>query len=77
VKIEAPRKLYWADRLGVLIHGRMWPNWWGHPIPQHFASTTPRARRMIERDYNHPSVFRVVLFNETWGLETKVDGRDR
>jgi len=25
-------------------------------------------RGMIERDYNHPSIFQWVLFNETWGL---------
>src|SRR5205823_3878554 len=33
-------------------------------------------RGMIDRDYNHPAVFSWVLFNETWGLTTKVNGRD-
>lgn len=25
---------------------------------------------VIERDYNHPSIFSWVMFNETWGLKT-------
>ena len=23
---------------------------------------------MIERDFNHPSIIAVILFNETWGI---------
>jgi galactose mutarotase-like enzyme len=76
VKIEAPRKLYWADRLGVLIMADV-PNWWGPPDSAAFREHDTALRGMIERDYNHPAVFSWVLFNETWGLETKVDGRDR
>src|SRR3712207_9504081 len=30
IKVEVPRKLYWADRLGVLIMADV-PNWWGPP----------------------------------------------
>ena len=26
---------------------------------------------MIKRDYNHPSIFSWVIFNEQWGLYTK------
>src|SRR6267378_1969736 len=76
VKIETPRKLYWADRLGVLIMADV-PNWWGPPDSAAFREHDTALRGMIERDYNHPSVFSWVLFNETWGLETKVDGHDR
>src|SRR3989454_2050639 len=76
VKIEAPRKLYWADRLGVLIMADV-PNWWGPPDSAAFREHDTALRGMIARDYNHPAVFSWVLFNETWGLQTKVDGRDR
>src|SRR5882672_11716660 len=76
VKIEAPRKLYWADRLGVLIMADV-PNWWGPPDSAAFHEHDTALRGMIERDYNHPSVFSWVLFNETWGLQTSVDGRER
>ena len=34
-------------------------------------------RGMIDRDYNHPAVFSWVLFNETWGLTTKVGEREQ
>jgi|GEM_PF-4309 len=76
IKIEAPRKLYWADRLGVLIMADV-PNWWGPPDSAAFREHDAALRGMIARDYNHPSVFAWVLFNETWGLETKVGGQDR
>ncbi|PYP07915.1 MAG: hypothetical protein DMD59_13755, partial [Gemmatimonadetes bacterium] len=76
IKIEAPRKLYWADRLGMLIMADV-PNWWGPPDSAAFREHDAALRGMIARDYNHPSVFAWILFNETWGLETKVDGQDR
>jgi len=76
IKIEAPRKLYWADRLGVLIMADI-PNWWGPPDSAAFAEHEVALRGAIARDYNHPSVFSWVLFNETWGLETRDSAGDR
>ncbi|PYP11468.1 MAG: glycoside hydrolase family 2 [Gemmatimonadetes bacterium] len=75
VKVEAPRKLYWADRLGLLIMADV-PNSWGEPdsAMRHEAESTLRG--MIRRDYNHPAVFAWVLFNETWGLLTKAGQRE-
>ena len=76
IKIETPRKLYWADRLGVLIMADV-PNWWGPPDSASFREHETALRGMIGRDYNHPAVFSWVLFNETWGLTTKVGERER
>ena len=76
IKIEAPRKLYWADRLGLLIMADV-PNWWGPPDSAAFAEHEFAMRGMLDRDFNHPSVFSWVMFNETWGLQTKVGERDR
>ncbi len=76
IKIEAPRKLYWADRLGVLIMADI-PNWWGPPDSAAFREHEVALRGAIARDYNHPSVFAWVLFNETWGLETSDSGGHR
>lgn len=69
IKVEIPRKLYWADKLGVLVMADL-PNSWGEPDAnmQHEAETT--MREMIRRDFNHPSIFSWTLFNETWGLRT-------
>jgi len=75
IKIEAPRKLYWADRLGVLIMADV-PNWWGPPDSAAFREHELALRGMIERDYNHPAVFSWVMFNETWGLTTKTGDRE-
>ena len=74
IKIEAPRKLYWADRLGVLIMADV-PNWWGPPDSAAFAEHETAMRGMIARDYNHPSVFSWITFNESWGLTTQVEGK--
>lgn len=76
IKIEAPRKLYWADRLGVLIMADV-PNWWGPPDSAAFREHEVAMRGMIDRDYNHPAVFSWVMFNETWGLNTKQDSTER
>jgi hypothetical protein len=76
IKIETPRKLYWADRLGLLIMADV-PNWWGPPDSAAFREHEVALRGMIDRDFNHPAVFSWVLFNETWGLHTKVETRDR
>ncbi|HET9010720.1 MAG TPA: glycoside hydrolase family 2 TIM barrel-domain containing protein, partial [Gemmatimonadaceae bacterium] len=76
IKIETPRKLYWADRLGVLIMADV-PNWWGPPTDTAFREHDYAMREMIARDYNHPAVFSWTPFNETWGLTTKVDGKEQ
>ena len=76
VKIETPRKLYWADKLGVLIMADV-PNWWGPPDSAAFHEHDVALRGMIERDYNHPAIFSWVLFNETWGLLTGEGARSQ
>jgi hypothetical protein len=73
VKIEPPRKLYWADRLGVLVMADV-PNSWGEPDADMRKEWEHAFRGMVRRDFNHPSIFSWVLFNETWGLFTKEEG---
>ncbi|MEZ4555335.1 MAG: glycoside hydrolase family 2 TIM barrel-domain containing protein [Caldilineaceae bacterium] len=66
IKINDPRYYYWADKLGLLMMYDL-------PSPD---LDTPAMRRMYEaalpramaRDFNSPSIFAWVLFNETWGL---------
>lgn len=72
VKIDLPRKLYWADRLGLLIMADV-PNSWGEPDDAMKKESETALVNMIRRDYNHPCIFQWVLFNETWGLFTKTD----
>jgi len=72
VKIGIPRKLYWADKLGVLIMADV-PNSWGEPDENMRKEVEYALREMIKRDYNHPAIFSWVIFNETWGLFTEVN----
>ncbi len=76
IKVEVPRKLYWADRLGVLIMADV-PNYWGPPDAKARQETETALRGMIRRDFNHPAIFAWVNFNETWGLRSRVEGEDR
>jgi hypothetical protein len=69
IKVEVPRKLYWADRLGLLIMADV-PNSWGPPDADMRKESENALRGMIRRDYNHPAIFYWVNFNETWGLKT-------
>jgi beta-galactosidase/beta-glucuronidase len=65
-KIEDPRYLYWADKLGLLV-------WEEMPSAYRFSSKaiTRMVREwteVIERDYSHPCVIVWVPFNESWGV---------
>jgi hypothetical protein len=40
------------------------------------AESERTLREMIRRDYNHPSIFSWIVFNETWGLSSKVQNPD-
>jgi beta-galactosidase/beta-glucuronidase len=64
-KVEDPRFLYWADRLGYLVSGE---------IANAYEFDTDYANRFtrewieaVERDYNHPSIVMWVPINESWG----------
>lgn len=66
-KVEDPRFLYWADRLGLLVWGEM-ANAYGYTergIDRHMREW----RDVVKRDRNHPSVIAWVPFNESWGVD--------
>ncbi|NLJ36834.1 MAG: hypothetical protein GX358_11475 [candidate division WS1 bacterium] len=68
VKLENPRYLYWADRLGILLQCDL-PNagydGWSEAAQRRHEAL---LRGAIARDYNHPSIISWCVFNETWGL---------
>ncbi|WP_435356558.1 glycoside hydrolase family 2 protein [Emticicia sp. SJ17W-69] len=76
IKVDVPRKLYWADKLGVLVMSDL-PNFWGEPDKNAQQESEYTLKEMIKRDYNHPAIFSWITFNETWGLKTKkeIDGK--
>jgi hypothetical protein len=65
-KIEDPRYLYWADRLGLLV-------WEEMPSAYRFTRTsvqrvTHQWIEALERDCNHPCIIAWVPINESWGV---------
>lgn len=72
IKLEEPRWLHHADRLGMLV--------WAEP-PAHSRSSAEGAvvfeeqlAPMVERDGNHPSIVIWGLYNEEWGLDWDIPG---
>ncbi|GIP54533.1 glycoside hydrolase family 2 protein [Paenibacillus vini] len=65
-KIEDPRYLYWADRLGLLVWGEM-ANAYQFSGP-YVARITKEWIQAVERDYNHPCIVAWVPLNESWGV---------
>ncbi|MFN8445171.1 MAG: glycoside hydrolase family 2 TIM barrel-domain containing protein [Caldilineaceae bacterium] len=66
IKINDPRYYYWADRLGLLIMYDFPSPDLDTPAMRHlFEQTIPQV---LARDFNSPSIFAWVIFNETWGL---------
>jgi hypothetical protein len=66
IKPDEPRRLYWADKLGILILEDM-PNTWEQNAEARRA-WEQTMREVVVRDRNHPSIVAWVAFNETWGL---------
>ena len=65
-KVEDPRYLYWADKLGLLV----WEE-----LPSAYTFTPEATRRLtkewlevLRRDTNHPCIVAWVVFNESWGV---------
>ena len=74
IKVDVPRKLYWADKLGLLVMSDV-PNSWGEPNADMQKETEYTLREMLKRDFNHPAIFSWITFNETWGLFIKKDNK--
>jgi hypothetical protein len=68
IKPDEPRRLYWADRLGLLILEDL-PNTWRQNVRARQA-WEKTMREVVARDRNHPAIIAWVAFNETWGLGT-------
>jgi beta-galactosidase/beta-glucuronidase len=70
-KIEAPRFLYWADKLGLLV-------WEEMPSAYRFSKRsverlTEQWMEILHRDVSHPCIMAWVPFNESWGVPNLPD----
>ena len=65
-KVEDPRWLYWADRLGFLVWGET-ANAYQYS-PDYVRRFTAEWQEAVRRDYNHPCIVAWVPMNESWGV---------
>jgi beta-galactosidase/beta-glucuronidase len=70
LKLEDPRFLYHADRLGMLVWAE--PASTGVFTPEAVARFEAQIEPMVRRDGNHPSIVVWGLYNEEWGLDWDV-----
>ena len=65
-KVEDPRFLYHADRLGLLVWGEM-ANAYVFS-GRYVRRFTAEWMEVLERDYNHPCIVAWTPLNESWGF---------
>ncbi|HWG24156.1 glycoside hydrolase family 2 protein [Actinospica sp.] len=70
LKLEDPRFLHHADRLGMLVWAE--PASTGVFTPAAVSRFEAQIEPMVRRDGNHPSVVVWGLYNEEWGLDWDV-----
>jgi hypothetical protein len=65
-KVEDPRYLYWADKMGLLVSGEM-AN--AQVFNEDYVSRMVREwTDVVLRDINHPSIISWYPINESWGV---------
>jgi beta-galactosidase/beta-glucuronidase len=75
-KVEDPRFLYHADRMGLLVWGEM-ANAYAYS-EAYVQRITAEWQQAVQRDYNHPCIVAWVPMNESWGVpDLAGDARQR
>jgi beta-galactosidase/beta-glucuronidase len=74
-KLEDPRFLYWADKMGFLVSSEMANAYlFDETYVERFTAEWIQA---VERDYNHPSIIMWIPINESWGVPNLRDPRQQ
>jgi beta-galactosidase/beta-glucuronidase len=73
-KLEDPRYLFWADRLGLLVWEEM-PSAYRY-TQESIARVTAEWMEAIARDKSHPCIVAWVPFNESWGVPNLPDSSE-
>ena len=66
-KVEDPRFLYHADRMGLVVWSEM-ANSFEYSV-DYVRRFTAEWMEAIKRDYNHPCIIAWTPLNESWGVE--------
>jgi beta-galactosidase/beta-glucuronidase len=70
MKLEDPRFLYWADKLGYLVWGEMAAAYdFSDAAIQNYSAEWQEA---VVRDRNHPCIITWTPINESWGVDRDV-----
>ena len=72
-KVEDPRFLYYADRMGFLV----WEEMASAYIysPEYAVNMHNEWQEVVKRDYNHPCIVAWTPINEGWGVQQTVENR--
>lgn len=73
-KIEDPRYLYWADKLGFLVWGEI-ANAYTYSR-KYVNRITTEWMDMMKRDYNHPCIVAWTPLNESWGVDCIMNNKE-
>ncbi len=73
-KIEDPRFLYWADKLGLLVWAEM-ANAYTYSR-KYVERITHEWIAAVKRDYNHPCIVAWTPLNESWGVDCIMNNKD-
>ena len=65
-KLEDPRFLYWADKMGFLVSSEMANAYLFDSLA--VERFTREWMEAVKRDYNHPSIVIWIPINESWGV---------
>ncbi|MEK7407681.1 MAG: sugar-binding domain-containing protein [Acidobacteriota bacterium] len=74
-KLEDPRFLYWADRMGLVVSSEMANAYVFHEA--YVERFTREWIEAVERDYNHPSIVIWAPINESWGTPDLREARQQ
>jgi hypothetical protein len=74
-KVEDPRFLYWADRMGLLVAAEMANAYLFNEDA--VARMTREWIEVVARDYNHPCIVIWTPVNESWGVPNLAQPRQQ
>ena len=72
-KVEDPRYLYWADKLGLMVSAEMASAFLFNE--ESVGRITREWIEVVKRDYNHPCIVMWTPMNESWGIPDVSDPR--
>jgi beta-galactosidase/beta-glucuronidase len=74
-KVEDPRFLYWADKMGLMVAAEMANAYLFNE--EAVARMTREWIEVVSRDYNHPCIIMWTPVNESWGVPNLSDLRQQ